>query len=293
MAGRIRIARMARFGFVAFGGAVFGVAAFVTPAWAEPAGADAAGAECSAESWFCEEEESESAGESESEEEVVVVVEEPAETDGPPKRRKPKRAPEPPPPEVEPAPCEAELPAPPVPQPAPAPERTEGSFRAVGLSISLLLRNVEGSEEREGTLLGGGTLSLRFRPAEEVALDFGFAAMGGTDDRDRNRGELSGFTDLLWYPLVGDLRPYFLLGGEFVGASASWQALDGTERSVSFEYVAPRGGLGIEYGDPDWGVFFDGIVAPRFPTNEAAAYELRGDDVRTTGQLRGGLVTYW
>ncbi len=283
MAGRICIALMARFRLAALGGAAFSVAALGgAPAWAAPPGN-----ECSPESWFCDEEEADPEGESEPSEDVVIVVEEPAETDGPPRRRKPKRAPEPPPevaPEPEQVPRLPEL---------PVPQQEEETFRAVGLSISLLLRNLEGTDDREGTLLGGGTLSLRFRPAEEVAFDFGFAAMGGTDDRDRNRGELSCFTDLLWYPIVGDLRPYFLLGGEFVGATSSWQALDGTENSVSYEYLAPRGGIGIEIGEPDWGVFFDGVVAPRFPTNEAAAYELRGDDFRTTGQLRGGLVTYW
>ena len=52
---------------------------------------------------------------------------------------------------------------------------------------------LSGSNSYSGaTTLGGGTLSLRFRPAEEVALDFGFAAMGGTDDRDRNRGDGAG-----------------------------------------------------------------------------------------------------
>jgi hypothetical protein len=204
-------------------------------------------------------------------------------------RRKRKRAPAPPvevEPEAEPIARLPELPAPPA-------QEEEASFLAVGLGISVLLRNIEGSDEREGTLLGGGTLSLRFKPAEELALDFGFAAMGGTDDRDRNRGELSAFTDLVWYPILGDVRPYFLLGGEFVGATSSWQAFDGTENSVSYEYLAPRGGIGVEIGEPDWGVFFDGIVAPRFPTNAAAAFELREEDFHPTGQLRGGLVTYW
>jgi hypothetical protein len=251
------------------------------PAWAEPT------SECSEESWFCDEEPAESEGEEERTEDEVVE-EAPAENDGPPIRRKRRRAPEPPAEVAPEAQTVARLPELP-----PPPAQEEESFRAVGLSISLLLRNIEGSEDREGTLLGGGTLSLRFRPAEEIALDFGFAAMGGTDDRDRNRGELSAFTDLVWYPIVGDIRPYFLLGGEFVGATSSWEALDGTENSVTYEYVAPRGGIGAEIGDRDWGVFVDGIVAPRFPTNDAAAFELREDDFHPTGQLRGGFVTYW
>jgi hypothetical protein len=288
-----RFAGVARLGVLGVG--VVGVGVFGL-AW--PSAAEAA-TECSAENWFCDDEEAESEDASAPSGDDDVV--EGAPEEGPPKRRRSKPrevAPEPAPttcqPEVvvEVRVCETAPPSPPPPPETP-PAEEEEELGAVGLSVSGLLRYVGGSEGRGGALLGGGAISLRLRPVEDFAFDVGFAAMGGPEDGDRGRGEVSGFTDLLWYPMVGEVRAYFLVGGEVVGATSSWASADGTEHSESLEYVAPRGGLGLELGGSDWGVFFDGIVAPRFPTNEAASAELRGDDFHTTVQLRSGIVAFW
>jgi hypothetical protein len=279
---------MARSGWVAvlvgLGGGLFG-----RPALAQ---------ECSPEDWFCD---APADGDAAPEDDAV---EDPSVSEGPPKKRRSKRPPVAPP--AEPTACQpaapvivevkgcAEAPSPEVPPEAlPAEEALpEEDVKAVGFGLVGLLRYVGGSEGRGGALLGGGAAFLRLRPIEEVAFDVGFAAMGGPENLGRSRVEVSGFTDLLWYPLIGDVRAYFVLGGEVVGASSSWETAAETVQ-VSYEYVAPRGGLGMELGGSDWAVFLDGIVAPRFPTNEAASNELRGDDFRTTVQLRSGLVAFW
>jgi hypothetical protein len=284
-------------------------------------GREAQAGECSPESWFCEGETEVDPGNTEEEasedpeEDVVIIIERQEPRPSKKRKRKPAPPPEPaePQPEVEPepevaTPCEstppvvvaarvcgpaAPSPGPSEPQP-PGEEGVEEVIGSVGLAISGLFRSVSYVDDRGGALLGGGSIAMRLRPVEEVAFDIGFAAMGGPEDGARGRGEASGFIDLLLYPISGsDVRAYFVVGGEVVGASSSWTAADGTEQSLSHEYVAPRGGLGLEVGGSDWGVFFDGIVAPRFPTNEAAAAELRGEDLRVTVQLRGGLVAFW
>jgi hypothetical protein len=160
--------------------------------------------------------------------------------------------------------------------------------------LSGLMRTVVGSDERGGAYLGGGTIQLRLRAIEDLALDVGFAAMGGPEDGDRSRVETNGFVDLLWYPGGdGDFRAYFLFGGEVVGATTSWDGANGVEHSIDHVYAGPRGGLGIETGGSDWSFFFDGVYAPRFPVDQAAAAQLRGEDYRVTIQLRAGLVTWW
>jgi hypothetical protein len=174
-------------------------------------------------------------------------------------------------------------------------ERREQTFRTFGVGLLGQAQVAIGPRAEDGRTVGGLGLHLRWRPDASFAFDVGVVGMGGEEYRGATRGEVVGFVDLIIFPTEDSVRPYFLFGGELAGATSVWRGPDGYDRSATYEYAAPRGGLGVEFA-PVEGVslFLDGVFAPRFPTNEAAERELRGtDDWRATVALRSGVIAWW
>jgi hypothetical protein len=173
-------------------------------------------------------------------------------------------------------------------------DRREQTFRSFGIGVLGQGLVAVGPRAEDGRTVGGLGLQMRWRPEPSVALDVGVVGMGGAEYRGATRGEAVGFLDLIIYPTEDALRPYFLAGGELAFATSVWRGPDSYDRSETYEYVAPRGGMGVEL-EPVEGValFLDGVFAPRFPTNGAARRELAGADWRATVAIRSGVLAWW
>jgi hypothetical protein len=161
-------------------------------------------------------------------------------------------------------------------------------------------------DDISGPVMGGGGLSVKYRPLAPLALDAGIDMLMGYDSNGLARREIPLTLSLMLYLFPRSVvQPYALvgLGTTFARVEAQtpqWNLAQGN--SARYTYVGGHAGLGIELRlAPVVGLSLDGVAFVRERVDgDARKYpELydrntgEGSNTSVGGQVRGGLTFWW
>jgi hypothetical protein len=154
--------------------------------------------------------------------------------------------------------------------------------------------------------MGGGGVSLRYRPVDPVAFDVGLDVLMGIDSNGFQRREVPLTMSMLLYLLPDTVvQPYAFFGVSFTQAEVESSRMEpnlAKGYADRYGYIGGHAGLGVDFrvaSALSLGVDALGFVrervdegAERFPEFFDRA---RSEASNTTvaGQLRGGVTFWW
>jgi hypothetical protein len=171
----------------------------------------------------------------------------------------------------------------------PEDERRVREFRTFGTAMLFQGGFSTGLEDPNLQASAGFGILMRAQPMPWLALDGGFTGAAGADDLGRSQSDIAFSLDTVWFPTEGWVRPYLVVGAEVTNRTTAWNDLNGVERSLSFQYVGPRSGVGLEIAPMDRITFFlDAVFTGRFPTSDVGNSETIANVA-----VRSGAFFWW
>ncbi len=160
--------------------------------------------------------------------------------------------------------------------------------------------------EVDGPAMGGGGISLRYRPIAPIAIDAGLDVLMGYDSNGYQRREVPFSLSMLLYLLPHSVvQPYAFAGVNLAYARVDaqryqWNLARGT--SDKYTYVGGHAGVGLELRlAPVVSLSVDGLAFVRERVDDGSKkypefYDRNTGETSNTsvgGQVRGGITFWW